>query len=736
MLQEANLQNVGIIPATANLNLTLENLYSLEKLRLTGSSFTTLVLADGGVLEELHLNSLDTLKMYNLGNLTHEKVFLNNGEMDEEGNIFELSILDEKASDAEIKAREERQYRYTASKLRTINIENCPAMNYHGYKMLLYSPNQQFNGYSLTNVNWNIDDVNDLIVENGQVKGIKVLEKLKNSGPKANNHATSLTGTIKINVECNIDESYMYNTYYGIYPRLKIEYGEKVNLTSALRVNFYETDLDDADYLFELLLSADNDKTLAFLTSSNGPAGEAMSAPTKPRDNRYNYYWNQTVEDKDWLIVETGETITHEEMLAIVPENSMTFKPIFAAEERKYLLTLFDYNQTDITPSDWPSDGFEYNVKVELPLFIYRAHEAENIVDGLDVNTKRYDFKGWISSADYISNKPNPTFITNINMTNDTRLYAYYKEEEVSQPSDNRYFDFDETNNTISLKETYKTGANAFKGKITLPAKSPNGNYIVKVADGGFQSTDLLEYVYFEDGCKYTILGSSSFRGNKQNTSQLKAIYLPASLKEIGNYSFEGQMQLLESNLDYLASLDTPILTKIGAKAYSIGTVGGGATMKVRCSKLPDSVKEIGQNCFYYGGPNIKLTELPTSLETLDSWSFVYCDNLQITKFGSDDPNSKFKTLKMSTFQSSGANFIPPDNKIYLGESIRYLSNNVFKFYGGSSSLTLVVPYEYEQGKDNPYNDGKGINYIILDEDGTKHACGSDKIWNRYTPIE
>lgn len=30
-----------------------------------------------------------------------------------------------------------------------------------------------------------------------------------------------------------------------------------------------------------------------------------------------------------------------------------------------------------------------------------------------------------------------------------------------------------------------------------------------------------------------------------------------------------------------------------------------------------------------------------------------------------------------------------------------------------------------------------GINdYIVLDEDGTKHVCGGDKIWNRYTPIE
>ena len=30
-----------------------------------------------------------------------------------------------------------------------------------------------------------------------------------------------------------------------------------------------------------------------------------------------------------------------------------------------------------------------------------------------------------------------------------------------------------------------------------------------------------------------------------------------------------------------------------------------------------------------------------------------------------------------------------------------------------------------------------GVNdYIVLDEDGTKHVCGGDKIWKRYQPIE
>ena len=27
-------------------------------------------------------------------------------------------------------------------------------------------------------------------------------------------------------------------------------------------------------------------------------------------------------------------------------------------------------------------------------------------------------------------------------------------------------------------------------------------------------------------------------------------------------------------------------------------------------------------------------------------------------------------------------------------------------------------------------------DYIVIDEDGTKHVCGADKIWNRYQQIE
>jgi hypothetical protein len=178
MLQEVNIQNVGKIPATANMSLNLDYLYALEKLKLTGSSFTTLSLADGGVLEELYLNSLDTLRMYNLLNLTHDKIFLNNKEMDEAGNIFDLTVLGPDATAEEIKNQKIRQYRYTASKLSTINIENCPGMNYHGYKLLYYAPREYFTEYSLKDISWEIDDINELVIEDGAVKSLKILDKL------------------------------------------------------------------------------------------------------------------------------------------------------------------------------------------------------------------------------------------------------------------------------------------------------------------------------------------------------------------------------------------------------------------------------------------------------------------------------------------------------------------------------------------------------------------------------
>lgn len=50
-----------------------------------------------------------------------------------------------------------------------------------------------------------------------------------------------------------------------------------------------------------------------------------------------------------------------------------------------------------------------------------------------------------------------------------------------------------------------------------------------------------------------------------------------------------------------------------------------------------------------------------------------------------------------------------------------------------SENGDIVCPYiNHRRGRTFIENN----DYIIIDSDGTKHVCGEDKIFNRYTPIE
>lgn len=45
---------------------------------------------------------------------------------------------------------------------------------------------------------------------------------------------------------------------------------------------------------------------------------------------------------------------------------------------------------------------------------------------------------------------------------------------------------------------------------------------------------------------------------------------------------------------------------------------------------------------------------------------------------------------------------------------------------------SIVCPYIYHRRGRTFISEG---DYIIIDEDGTKHVCGEDKIFKRYEPI-
>jgi hypothetical protein len=91
----------------------------------------------------------------------------------------------------------------------------------------------------------------------------------------------------------------------------------------------------------------------------------------------------------------------------------------------------------------------------------------------------------------------------------DTPFYAVYQIESVyDRNSDYKYFTI--SNGLISIKKEYQKVAG---GKMTLPAKDENGNYITGIAEGGFKDMPYLTHVFFErdNNIRYTTVDRYAF---------------------------------------------------------------------------------------------------------------------------------------------------------------------------------------------------------------------------------
>jgi hypothetical protein len=137
-----------------------------------------LTLPDSGIVEKLKLNALTSLTMTNLTMLEKENISLDE-------DIF--------------------------TKMNSLTIKNCPAMDEYSYRMALQAP---MTNYALTDFNWVVNSVEDLEIEDGIVVGIKVVDKLRTKLPNNKTHAASLIGTIHIDVPtANINEYEIYSKY-------------------------------------------------------------------------------------------------------------------------------------------------------------------------------------------------------------------------------------------------------------------------------------------------------------------------------------------------------------------------------------------------------------------------------------------------------------------------------------------------------------------------------------------
>lgn len=689
MLENIQVQNIGIENNLSTLDL--ENLSSLKEIYMTGSGFAGVAFADAGLLKTAHINDVSTLKMSNL----------------------------DKLQDLIIQTDRNNPSRY---KLTELNINNCPSVDTYN----LVKRSDALNRYYLTKVNWVVNDIEDISQESGFLTGINVLDHLLRKDAEGNDLClpiagyttqTALTGTLTINVAgVSINEYYIYKKYNKKFPNLTIHYGSNAlpNLNKASRVIFYENDEEGSDVLFSVL--TDGTMTLDVLTGGgdNSPTSLKIGTPTKNQTVQNTYYWNlneNNIDDLDWTIISPPEgwsnDYTHIDLLTKTPPATingtaytMHIRPKFTSKIRKYKVVLKDHNNTDID-AGFDSEGVEYNTVIELPTYIYREHPQDMY---------RWTFKGWISTTDYLSGNKNPQLIADLvnntkKITEDFYAYAFYEEEictETASPL--AYFNISQyqqdfgaygTGLTISLKEEYK---NTLEGKLTLPAMKDD---IPIICVNDFADMKKITHVYFEPGNRYTLIGmpgvnTGAFSRNNYDVPVLKAVYLPHSIRYIGENCFINQYNLEDANLDALE-----ILEVISTNAFRKGgSRFSEPDMKMKCTKLADTITTIGGGAFYSGGPNITIESLPANLITLGDWAFYGCSGLKITEFGSDSGQG-IKHIGQGTFTMPSGVTTEVTGDIYIKKSVLSIdqdnSSTFAPFYNYGSNITAVLSYPASQ---------------------------------------
>jgi hypothetical protein len=184
----------------------------LKELKINGSKFPTLKLAEGGIINTLYLNPLESL------------------------NVKDLQLLTNFRYDDEI-----------FNTLRTVCIQNCPALNDFSYALV---KNNAITNYCFNDIDWNIPS-EDFDVATGEIDVLENLLAEDENGNKlkkpteVSTQSLALTGKATINLSEDIEDGKVkeydiYENYKKEFPNLNIAYdGNLKALTSAFKITFY-----------------------------------------------------------------------------------------------------------------------------------------------------------------------------------------------------------------------------------------------------------------------------------------------------------------------------------------------------------------------------------------------------------------------------------------------------------------------------------------------------------------
>ena len=576
MLTKMDIQNVGI---EAGLNLELPAATQLKELYMSGSTVKSLTLPENGILETLQLNQkLGAIVASNLLNIKNFSV----------DSGYE-------------------QY------LTSVKVSNCPALNDYTYN---FAVKEGFSAegvalvksYAITDFNWTVTKIEDLVLENEKVVDIIALKNLAKGISINSNKTTDLIGTILIDVECTIDEYALYEKYASTYPNVIIEFSEKVTLDpAAATIVFYnDKEGDSIYYQVKGPTTEGNLKTLEFLISAEGPLKMELITPFKASTNAYTYTflgWKNRQNDADV------------DLKAVV-SSSLELYPVFEQKDKAYTIEFYDNNNVLIPELTLTK---LWTQTYSVPGYVYR--DDTNLPED-----KTWAFLGWAETnyGDDTTAKDLITSTQSLTTTGNKKYYAHFKKQDVrEQSTDISYFNFDTKDQAISIKEEYRN----YKGKLTIPS-TYNGKDVLVVGD--FSNMPNLTHVYFQEGSQCTTIGTGAFawHGDPTATKFVK-IELPEKIKTISSNAFYHCASLRDVGENFYK------VTYIGDNAFS-GGAGEGFTewydMALELNELPADLIYLGQGAFYKC-VNIKVTKIPVNITALLSFTFVDCINVSLSDF-------------------------------------------------------------------------------------------------------
>ena len=613
-LNVAHLTNLG--------NLDLSDCKRLMELDATGcTALSNITFPQDSILEKLYLPvKISKLQLIN-------QPYLDTIEFDEGVDLYQLYL------------------------------DRVPLLNsYELAKSVFFNVEDVEKSYYLTDVNWIIDNDNDLEIIDGEIDSIKLLNILGFSSNVVSalgegKKAASLTGTITIKSSTPVNEYTLYKKYSAVFPNIVIKYDQSMYdnnlITPAIKLQFMNSDdRSTAIPYFEVL--SDGTESLNVLVGNRntqipGVNGSYLSEPKKPDTEEFTYtfsnIWKAVSEDGTSIKLYENEQNQEDEeegkervyFYDFIPTENMIFYPFFKSEVRDYNIIVYDWDETIIHKQKYPYGTIVGGISA-IPSFIYRP-ETDTMA-----HNERYTFMGYISASDFANQEFEPTILdlSTILLNKDFIAYAYYKiENAATTPSPMKYFRTTKTNTGVKIDIVDDTIRREIQGKITLPSVTENGQDITEIGD--FINTTGITHVYFLPDAKYTtILGNSGFGVTLDQimNTQLKQVYLPTSMTTIGAGAFKNCIKLQSANIENLDKL-----LVIGNDAFHSEQANN--PMIIAISNLPKSLTTLGSNTFCNGGPNIYIdnSKIPLGLTVLPNRVFMNCENVCITILGGSANN-------------------------------------------------------------------------------------------------